>query len=91
VIQVAADGGAAAAGVAAGALPHLDQVPERVRRHISGRLASVAVLAVANWANVPISTSATVSALATGTAADGQLPLVARLSRGNGADRDVPR
>lgn len=49
------------------------------------------VLAGANWAGVPISTSATVSALATGTAADGQLPLVARLSRGNGADRDVPR
>jgi hypothetical protein len=49
------------------------------------------VLAVANWAGVPVSTSATVSALATGTQADIQLPVVARLSRGNGADPDVPR
>lgn len=49
------------------------------------------VLAVANWAGVPISASATVSGPRIGTAADRQLPLVARLSCGNGVDRDVPR
>jgi hypothetical protein len=49
------------------------------------------VLAAAYSAGVLVSTSATVSDQVSGTPADMQLPLVARLASGSRADPDVPR
>jgi hypothetical protein len=45
VVQVTADGGAAAAGIAAGSLPGADQVLQRRRRPVGGRLRCVAAVA----------------------------------------------